>query len=46
MEEEIFVITADTGIGGNERNREEKQQVTDDELLKKITHRRIKAVNI
>jgi len=40
------VIAAGTGKGGHERNREEKQQVTEDELLKKITERRIEAVNI
>jgi len=40
------VITAGTGKGGHEMNREEKQQVTEDELLKKITERRIEAVNI
>jgi hypothetical protein len=46
MKEEICVITAGTGKGGHERNREEKQRVTEDELLKKITERRIKAVRI
>jgi len=40
------VITAGTGKGGHERNREEKQQVTEDGLLKKVTERRIKAVYI
>jgi len=46
MKREICVITAGTGKGEHERNGEEKQQVTEDELLKKITERRIKAVHI
>jgi len=46
MKDEICVISAGTGKGGHERNREEKQQVTEDEISKKIRERRIKAVNI